>query len=421
MCQSKAQGGKRCLAHAAASKFSVRVTTVKTGADSQMVEKALTELNREGKNLPAPHTEDVKNWIATRRFATQYDPELSDHERKIELNQLDRANEEVEAGVSGGHFHAWKNVMNSVKDKLRSRFVAAALVPIMAVGVAGCGPQIGSADPNQQPSSPSISQGPAGEELPSGSNGIYQEGQYYLYGNEVKVSDADGEYEQVYRPALENFTNSGWAEQPVGQQLIAAGFSAEDIDKGQQLANNIALDVSFDSSVSDRTVSDSEYANWLQDTTSKYKFDAEMVNGISNKHNDIVFTGYVDSSQGQLPKLVHDGFPRIAEGTGRNLAVYTVRPLDVNGQTQMVVTLNTDLLYRVSDQDAINYTAGLTGKTPEEVLSTIAKPSLKDNQGVNYLRVSGTYDVAFKKEGSELVVTGIQSTYKFDASNYING
>lgn len=416
MCQSKAQGGKRCLAHAAASKFSVRVTTVKTGAESQMVEKALTELNREGKNLPAPHTEDVKNWIATRRFATQYDPELSDHERKIELNQLDRANEEVEAGVSGGHFHAWKNVMNSVKDKLRSRFVAAALVPIMAVGVAGCGPQIGTSDPNQPSNPSSTSQGPTGE------NGFYQEGDYILQGNGVKVSDDNGEYEQSYRPTLDNFVGSGWAEQGVGQQLIAAGYTSEDIDKAQQLATNVALDVSFDSSISDRTVSDSEYAEWYQDTVSKYKFDAEMSNGISNKDNDIVFTGYVDSNQGQLPKLVHDGFPRVAESnSSRNFEVYTVRPLDVNGATQMVVTLNTDLRYRVSDQNAIEYTAALTGKSSEEVLSTVAKPSLKDNQGVNYLKVAGTYDVAFKKEGNDLVITGIQSTYKFDASDYING
>lgn len=415
MCQSKAEGGKRCLAHAAASKFSVRVTTVKTGADSQMVEKALSELNREGKNLPTPHTEDVKSWIATRRFATQYDPELSDHERKIELNQLDRATEEVEAGVTGGHFHAWKNVMNTVKDKLRARFVAAALVPIMAVGVAGCGSQIGPVDPNQ-PTTPSTSQGPVGE------NGFYQEGDYVLQGSGVKISDEDGEYEEVYRPSADEYANTPWPGNPVGQQLIAAGFTADDINHAQQLANNVALDVSFDSTISDRTVSDSEYANWYQDTISKYKFDPEMANGISNKHNDIVFTGYVDSNQGQLPKLVHDGFPRIAEGNNSfNFQVYTVRPLDVNGETQMVVTLNTDLRYRVTDQDAINYTAALTGKTPEEVLSTVAKPSLKDNQGVNYLKVSGTYDVAFKKEGNDLVITGIQSTYKFDASDYING
>ena len=44
---------------------------------------------------------EVQQWLDLRRLATEINPDLSSHERNIDLNQLDRAKEEVKTGISG--------------------------------------------------------------------------------------------------------------------------------------------------------------------------------------------------------------------------------------------------------------------------------------------------------------------------------
>ena len=140
MCQPKSKGGKRCLVHSTTSKFVVRVARVKTNADEETIRATLSELAREGKGLPAPATEDVQNWVEKKRFATQFDPSLDDHERRIQLKQLERASEEVAEGVSGGHFHAWKNLVKSVKARVGRPLALAAVVGSpAAAGIPGIG------------------------------------------------------------------------------------------------------------------------------------------------------------------------------------------------------------------------------------------------------------------------------------------
>lgn len=293
------------------------------------------------------------------------------------------------------------------RQSIRAVVTSVVVGILVTVGMAGCTSQSTPADA-------------AATSTVTGTDGNYQEGDYHLQGSGMKITDEYGEYEESYRLPLEDDSSSSGG-QPVLPALVAAGFTQEDFDLAKVEARNIALDVSFDSPISDHTVSDAEYTDWLNSIITKYKFDSELTNGISSKNNSIVFTGYVDSSQGQLPRLIRDGFPRIAEDSSSfNLGVYSALPLDVNGQTLLHVTVDTKLYYRVSDQAAIDYSAAVTGKTPDEVLSSMAKASLKDGSGTNYLKVSGTYDVVFQKAGADLIVTTIQNTYKIDASDFLN-
>ena len=136
MCQAKSLGGKRCLAHSAASRAFVRLVTRKTGANADMVQDTLKELNKEGRNLSAPTATEVKELFDRNRFVAEHDPDLDPKDSKLIVkNLIEAENEAKKQGVTAGAFHAWKNLMRRVTEKMKRGFKVATVLGLSLIHI----------------------------------------------------------------------------------------------------------------------------------------------------------------------------------------------------------------------------------------------------------------------------------------------
>lgn len=169
MCQPRSQGGKRCLRHAAGTRFSVRHVVAKTGASTDMVYDTVKELNKEGRRLPAPSEAEVKEFLDRSEFVTSHDPDLEQKDRNNILKNINVAREEAEKqGVTGGAFHAWKNLMKRVLSKMSRGFKVGAAVGLVSL-IAACGsgdqPPANTTEPTATQPGTSQTAEPSGEPL----------------------------------------------------------------------------------------------------------------------------------------------------------------------------------------------------------------------------------------------------------------
>lgn len=393
-------GTNRCIRHNPVSKFVVKVVTVKTKADDGLVSKTLVELNKEGKALPAPQKETVKAWIDTEKFSTQYDPELSEHERRIQLNRLERA--EVD-NVSGSNFHAWKNLHSAVRTKMAQRIAAAGMIVGMSASLVGCFASDGrtTSDPTHEmvPPSPPISNS-----------------QSYIQGSGEKVETEDGSYEKVIiaedAPALEY--NMGM---PHPQYLTDAGFTEQDGREGQQLAVNYLVQEFVDSEALE--TGDAGYKEWLSSSTPNQYFGSEVLNDptIASNGSSILLGNF--GGQKVIPKLIHDGTPRersldltpVGIGTWEN----------DNGETIGIsYTFDYKTEYRVDDNSAVEFLAQQAGTSKEDYQKTKASDNLKDGKGENVYTASGQIGLVIARQADgTMKIIGFQADSQLDSSTLL--
>lgn len=406
MCQSKENGGKRCVKHAAASKFVVRITRVKTGADAPFVEKMLSELNREGKKLSAPNKTEVQTWLETQKFATQYDPELSEHERLIELNQLSRAEREAESGVTGGQFHAWKNLMKTVKENWKRKLLAAAMVPIIGFGVAGC--TINQADPGNGSSTSAF------EFIDGGDYLIYDEktDTDILYSSLINkdglVETEDGSYYTWWIPSPEtdpaSYSDEYWHNGATTAELEQAGYTASDVAQARYLAYQMTQ-IAYDSETVDKILSNNERTEWVTAVSQTIPLSAEVQSVMSQENTQVVMQGYKDGV-GQLPVLLKDGTTRSVSESPLYAMPKGFTVQSNESGSFLVASFSTDVSYRVSDESMLAYLEA-------QGASNIPRDILSDGKGTNLLHVKGTYDVAVQKQADgSLQIVGLQDTYE---------
>lgn len=405
-------GTNRCLAHNPISKFVVKVVTVRTKADETLVNKTLGELSKEGKNLPSPAPEVVKSWVETEKFAAQYDPELSEHDRKIQLNRLDRAETE---NVNGGHFHAWKNLHNAVRSKLAKKLAAGGLVVGMSFSLVGCianGNNDHPVMPVSPPASISASSSPSAPAETLG-NGIIGSGQ------QVKASDGS-EYETVTidpNAPIYNFNNG----QGLSPEMKSAGYTEADGKESQKFVANYMVKEFVDSSGLE--TKDAGFQQWLG-TTGRNYFSPDVYNQLASNPQGggtQVILGDLGSTK-TMPNLIHDGKPR--EKT-LSMSLAEVSPFSNNrGDTGIKYSVQYSATYRLSDLEAANFASKLSGgqMTAEQFLqSNKAQPSIKDGKGETTYTANGTADIVVQKDSSgEWKITGMMSKTDFDISAFVN-
>lgn len=159
MCRAKSdpRGGKICLVHASASKAEKTYTKAKTKASDELIHITLKELSSEGKKKEAPSVDEVTEFLDKETFKTTLDPDLSEVERRKILRNLTKARDEAEMGTTAGAFHAWKNLMHRVVDKMKllaKPVLAGGTALFLAGCVGGGGIFAPTSDSSTDPSSP---------------------------------------------------------------------------------------------------------------------------------------------------------------------------------------------------------------------------------------------------------------------------
>lgn len=386
-------GEHRCIVHNPISKFVVKIVTVRTKAPEPLVSKTLGELNKEGKNLPAPEPETVKSWIETERFAAQYDPTLSEHDRKIQMNRLDNATVE---NVSGGNFHAWKNLHGAVRSKIAQRVAAAGLVIGMSASLVGCIAN-GTAPDQHQPGAPA---GP--------STSISQ-----VLGSGEKVETPTGTYEKI----IMNPDAEAYQYKPIPgdeQALQGMGWTVSDGAAGQKHAVDYMTKEFIDSTALEG--GDAEYQEWYAHSAPKYYHDSVLPDVANNPGETKVILGNFGQNK-FMPNLIHDGTPR--EKT-LELQVDAAMPKpDYNG---VQYTVRYEASYRVNDAEAAKFVGLHTGLSGEAVLqSKYAKDVLKDGSGENIYKAKGYANIVVAKDANgQMKIIGFESKADFDTSGFAN-
>lgn len=385
-------GDNRCLAHSPVSKFVVKVVTVRTNADESLVSKTLGELNKEGKKLPSPEAEVVKTWIDTEKFAAQYDPKLSEHDRKIQMNRLDRAETE---NVSGGHFHAWKNLHGAVRSKMTQKIAAAGLLVGMSVSLVGCFAN-GGANNNDQPvpnnAPTSISQ---------------------VMGSGEKVETETGTYEKITL----NPDAPAYQYQPIPDDeavLSSMDWTYGDGEAGQKFAVDYMTKEFIDSTALEG--GDAEYQEWYANSAPKYYSDAVLPDIANNPGETKIILGNFGANK-FMPNLIHDGTPR--EKTLELRVAGTMPKPEYSG---VLYSIEYEASYRVNDTEAAKFVGLHTGLSSEAVLqSKYAKDVLKDGTGENIYKAKGYANVVIGKNANgEMRIIGFESKADFDTSDFAN-
>lgn len=245
MCQTLAQGGKRCDTHKDGSKATVSLTSIIADVQEKIVRKVFTSLKKEGKGLDNPEKEEVVSYAETGKFLTKHDPNIPERQKKTIMNQFEKAKEEE---PSGPLFHAWKHTLPETLRRTRKSLMAVglagAIMATSACGGGGSGVNVDSSAPNTT-SAPSISApaNPSPQASPSVSPGSIINGIPTLTsvendgkGEYIKTTLADDDPSLKYNP-----------------EIVDAGasnlFSPEEISDAQKTAMKFVAEETIDSSL----------------------------------------------------------------------------------------------------------------------------------------------------------------------------
>jgi hypothetical protein len=293
MCQTLAQGGKRCDTHKDGSKATVSLTSFIADVHEKIVRKVFTSLKKEGKGLENPEKEEVLSYAETGKFLTKHDPNIPERQKKTIMNQFEKAKEEE---PSGPLFHAWKHTLPETLRRTRKSLMAVGMAgAIMATSACGGGGgQAIDPSPSVVPSSPSISQTatPSPSAVPTsvgiapGSlvNGIPTK-------KEV-VNDGKGEY----IPTTISPDDSALQYNPaIVDPSASSSYTPEEILEAQKTAVTFIAEENIDSTLNNNPGDkDAQEAWWAKN---KDKFDPASQDKlyVSLKSNDpnqpIVFRG----------------------------------------------------------------------------------------------------------------------------------
>lgn len=115
MCNSSADGGKRCDFHNPATSSIMDKLVATTHANDDVVKEVWKDLRTEGKNTVAPTREQFAAFIEDQKLSVSSNPFLLKDEKKKFLRRLDKS-AEVDL-PSGAGFYAMQNITEEVKNR----------------------------------------------------------------------------------------------------------------------------------------------------------------------------------------------------------------------------------------------------------------------------------------------------------------
>ena len=388
MCAPKSQGGKRCLRHAAASVGMVRLAEAKTGLDRETVYETLKELNKEGRKLEAPELKEVNEFLNKEEFVVKHDPELSERDRKLILKNLQKAKDEAEKqGVTGGAFHAWKNLLKRSVAKIKKPIIALGVIGALSFSLAGCSGSLKNDDtPKPNPTSTSVAtEDCANQEIGDviGKQDVKEDDGVYCHVGIDPNAAALKKNAKAYDSAT--FTNLGISEDKgyEFQKKTVEFFASEGLDSTILEKNTNKADGE-----------DAAAVNWVKQN--KSLFNDTVYNQLSQtgqvKNSTIIVNGY-------MPKLVHDGKARLDKSSIDVVSVYAKK--DDAGNPQVVVELHAEASYRADDASTLDFLTRIEGKSEADVKQKY--PELLDNKGINDLVMKGNFAYAYSPTDGKIV------------------
>jgi len=392
MCNKKGEG-ERCLFHHTMSKFSSKEAEVETKADPKLISETLTELGKEGRNHEAPTQEEVKSLLDKKRFSAEFSPKYNDHDRKIQLNRLQKMRME---NVTGSKFHAWSNLTEAVRSKMAKKIAAAGIIGVLAFGASGCGSVKDNAPTTPTPTSTS-SAGPTAAPTPEGDLGevigMTKDGQA------VVITDQYGSYQPVQLDPNDPL-NKQVDPAIVDGSVQAEGWSEADVLGAQQYVANFVGSEGIDSKALDTGAAG--YSQWLNENASKYM--VPMYRDSLVQDATPVFINNNAKSEINVP-FIRNGGPRVSS-SDINFTSISAQQFD-SGKV-IVVEGNYTTNYTAKNSDVLKAYVD-SGRTKEDVLATL--PKLSDANGTTTIKGTMTFMYGVQKEGSSWIFSGYQNSF----------
>jgi hypothetical protein len=396
MCQTKSQGGKRCLRHQAATNAEVKYAWAKTGVDTDTIYGILKELNKEGRKLDAPELAEVNSFLNMEEFKVKadQDPRLTQKEKKVILKNLNKAREEAaKQGVTGGAFHAWKNVFSKTVEKMKRPVIALGVVGAMAFSLAGC---TGAIDKENNPiptSSPSAS-APTTGPLCDPANDIY--------GDVVPTKiekDERGEYCHVgIDPKAEALNDESKIKM---NTLEENGISKEQALAIQKKGVTFAASEGLDSTILDRNTNgtpgnDDNALAWVEQN--KDYFDPSSLPAY--QETGAIYRGNLVIN-GNTPQTIRDGKPRLSASSIALEETYAKANPTEGQPADIVVLMSVKAAYRVSDEETVNWLLYFDSSRTEESVKA-ENPELFDGSGENNILLEGKLAYSYSSATEKL-------------------
>lgn len=152
MCKSKEEFppfGKVCDVHNNGNKATIEMCSQITGVASEKVNAVFNDLRKEGKHLPAPTPDEVKEYVSSQVFTAKYDPKIQDKSRNRIVNWWRKARD---TQPSGGLMHAWKNTLPQTLARYRrTAFASVAMFSIAITSACGSTPPRNNVDNTSSP------------------------------------------------------------------------------------------------------------------------------------------------------------------------------------------------------------------------------------------------------------------------------
>lgn len=241
MCQTKAEGGKRCAAHMSGSTATVTMASIIADVQETVVKKVFTALRKEGKKLPAPTPEEIYALSENNAMMAKFDPSIPENRRKKLVEKWENAKSET---PDGGTFHAWRHTLAETFRRGRKIFaatgIAGALIFTSSCSASGSLGASGPTDTSSpttsisQTATPSPSASTPTSTLPAGiiAKGAANDGK----GVYLQTSIADTDPAMKYTPAI---ADAG----------AKSHFSAAELAEAQKMAVKFIAEEAIDSTL----------------------------------------------------------------------------------------------------------------------------------------------------------------------------
>ena len=267
MCQSKAQGGKRCANGMLGSRATINTAVQILRQKPEDVKEVFTSLRQEGKSLPAPTQEQIEAFAAQQKFQARWNSELPPAVAERIANQWDEAvNEEPD----GGTFHAWKNTFGEVARRARAKLAAMTAITGLSMALASCsgGGTLANTtpDPSIAPSTPAVTQSadPSSNAALGIDVGTARTDQFGDY-NQVALSD-DAPVLAYDASKYDDVSKTAYTEEQLADgQEQTARFVAEYIMDNPALYDQSADNLEAYKAETSGFVSDQYVAEWQSD------------------------------------------------------------------------------------------------------------------------------------------------------------
>lgn len=363
MCQTLAQGGKRCDTHKDGSKATVTLTSLITAVHEKIVRAVFGDLKKEGKDLENPEREEVVSYAETGKFLTKYNPDIPEGKKRTLMRQFEKSKEE---NPSGALFHAWKHTLPETIRRSRKTFGAIGVAGVI-MATSACGPAV---DNNNPPPSPSVTISAEAKSTVAGTvvNGIPTKSELANdgKGNYVQTTLSEDDAANTWNPATTTPRASHY-------------WSPEEMQDGQKFAAKFVAEEVLDSEINNNPGNQEVINRWVSkngdkiQAVSRQDFIDSLKSPEANKEDFLVRGTY---RQGKYELASGENQTRIAS---RTITPTAVRGDLINGKKYVEYEFDVNTAYNVK----------IDGRDAQEVVKGKFQITLGKNETTNQWEIAG--------------------------------